>query len=64
MKVKVGDTIENENFESGTIVAMSSQWCIFKSSVDDIEFAVPWEEVYAPAEPACSMSSIRSKEIS
>jgi hypothetical protein len=65
MKVKVGDIVEGVDFERGTVVAMTQQWCIYKSIKDDVEFALPWDAIYVPVEPSGgNMSSIESKDIS
>ena len=48
-KVKIGDVVSWWGGESGVVVAMTPQWCIFVS--DRVEFAIPWDEVYICAEP-------------
>jgi hypothetical protein len=59
MKVFLGDKIHSHDFGSGTIVAMTPQWCIFKSD-DGVEFAVPWDDTYIDVDSPCETHSANS----
>ena len=67
MKVKVGDTVGTLDFGVGPIVAMSAGWCVIK--VDSKakngkgEVAVTWEQVFVPAEPGDTSSSVEEKDV-
>lgn len=49
-KVKIGDVVSWDGCEIGRVVAMTLQWCIFRTELG-VEFSIPWEEVRILVEP-------------
>lgn len=67
MKVKVGDTVGALDFGVGPIVAMSAGFCIVKvypeTNVRSGEVVVTWDQVFVPAEPGDTESSVEEKDV-
>lgn len=67
MKVKIGDTVGTIDFGVGPIVAMSAAWCVVKvdpkAKNGKGEIAVSWDQVFVPAEPGETGSSVEEKDI-
>lgn len=58
MVIKVGDMVSSI-YGTGTVVAMSEQWCIHRTDDGLNEAAVPWSEVHVSIKPAAVTSPVR-----
>lgn len=63
-KVTVGSRVYTPDIGHGTVVAMSTQWCIFLVDGLNTEFAVHWDEVrLEDLGPEMAVSAVESIDL-